>query len=698
MNGGIILEHNIIDNDLYLKQLMESETSAVCVFTFPDLKLIRCNNTYVVGWGGENAHTTDLIGKYIYEFHADWSGSEGEKVLKEAIETGKTAQDKEFKYYHYIKGECYWNSFITPIKIEEEVKYIFCNFIDVTEAVLYRKTIEMQNEIIRAQKNQLEAITDNMTDALIIVNPDGYFSYLNRRTSDYFYDIDNFRKLGDSLKHTDYYYENGTKLHIDELPTARVLRGESIDNIILKVVRPDKTAYYSYCGTPIYEEGKLAYALVSLRDVSERYEQDRKVRMHKEFLEIILDNITDPFIVYDENCNISLLNKAALRLYPRIKHKGCIFGKNSDVEFLDFNNEPIKLEDLPTQRAAKGECVRSRQLIIKDSISLKYVEINAIPILDKYNNVIAIVSNHRDITDMIEYHQKIKNHDEERIRYEKEKNEALEASMKLKDEFLYLITHEFKTPITVIYSALQAIEFICKDEFSSRVAKYLKCIKQNTNRQLRLVNNLLDITKISSGNIKIDKRNLDIVYVTKAIIKSVELYAKQKNINIFFKSTIQYKEIGLDEEKYERIILNLLANALKFTSNDKDIMVRIYTKRASGSSWVCVEVKDQGIGIPKSRQEIIFEKFGQADTTLSRQAEGTGLGLHLVKLLVEALEGNILLDSQEGIGSTFTVMFPNRKISKKRKSEGDVLTNTNFMENDNRLIQGMEIEFSDIYF
>ncbi|WP_291636834.1 HAMP domain-containing sensor histidine kinase, partial [Clostridium sp.] len=158
---------------------------------------------------------------------------------------------------------------------------------------------------------------------------------------------------------------------------------------------------------------------------------------------------------------------------------------------------------------------------------------------------------------------------------EKEKREALKEVIKLKDEFLYLITHELKTPLSVTNLALQAIDHLCKDEVTQRVGKYLKTINQNTYRQLRLINNLLDITRISSCQVKMNKTNFNVVYVIDAIVSSVQLYAEQKNVNLKFTTNLSIKNIYFDEEKIERIMLNLLSNALKFTSSGKSITVSL---------------------------------------------------------------------------------------------------------------------------
>lgn len=274
------------------------------------------------------------------------------------------------------------------------------------------------------------------------------------------------------------------------------------------------------------------------------------------------------------------------------------------------------------------------------------------------------------------------------ITQEIEQKKYIENLARFKDEFLYGITHEFKTPLVVISSALQAIEALCRDELTDRVKKYLNRIKQNTFRQIRLVNNLLDIARIEAGHIKIFKRNLDIVALTRLITESVSMFADLKGVQLLFYSNIDKKIIAIDEEKYERIMLNLLSNAIKFTPKDRSVYVEVSAKEG------CVEikVKDSGIGIPKDKIKTIFERFGQVDSSLSRNAEGTGIGLSLVRMFVNAMGGEISVTSEENIGSTFTVTLP------------DAVTECGYENDcfddlrDERLIQAIKIEFSDIYF
>jgi signal transduction histidine kinase/PAS domain-containing protein len=273
------------------------------------------------------------------------------------------------------------------------------------------------------------------------------------------------------------------------------------------------------------------------------------------------------------------------------------------------------------------------------------------------------------------------------INTENEKRLALERALEMKDEFLSLISHELRTPINAIYAAIQAISSIYSDKLPSKVNEYIRTIKQNTFRQLRLVNNLLDITRVNSGHIKVNKKNVDIVFLTKAITESAFQYASQKVVYITFTSAIENKIIGIDEQKYERIILNLLSNAIKFTPTGGFIDIKLSLKKSN----ICIDVIDNGIGIPPDKVPLIFERFGQVDSSLSRQAEGAGIGLSLVKKFVEALGGKISVKSKVGKGSTFTIQLPSEKVL---EDHGE-MQNTNLL--DSHLVLTTNVEFSDIY-
>lgn len=267
-----------------------------------------------------------------------------------------------------------------------------------------------------------------------------------------------------------------------------------------------------------------------------------------------------------------------------------------------------------------------------------------------------------------------------------EENDELERTLSNQEKFFSFISHEFKTPLTVTMSAVQAIELICKNELSDIAKKYIKKIYQSSLQQVRLVNNLLDITRADAGYLKVNKKNMDIVRMTKLIIKSILVYANEKNVNIECKPSSKEIYLGIDDEKYERILLNLLSNAIKFSP----IKGNIYVNIEENDGLVSITVKDEGPGIPEDKQKVIFERFGQVNNSLTRESEGTGIGLYIVKLLVNALRGEINLESKVGQGSAFKVILPIEIVEEEDLLKGNLM--------DDGLVRTVNVEFSNVYF
>jgi len=269
-------------------------------------------------------------------------------------------------------------------------------------------------------------------------------------------------------------------------------------------------------------------------------------------------------------------------------------------------------------------------------------------------------------------------------------NKQLIESDKRKTEFFSNISHELKTPISIILGAIQLIEAKCPPYINDKrkSSKYYKTIKHNCYRLLRLINNLLDITKMDSGFISLNTVNYNIVYLIEEIVQSIAPYSKQKGITIEFDTEDEEIFMSVDIDKIERIVLNLLSNAIKFTPAGGKIYVNI--KR--NENYVIVSVKDTGPGIPSKLHSEIFERYKQTNNCLTRENEGSGIGLSLVKSFIDLHNGNIRLVSEEGNGSEFIIELP---ITLAPESQESAPVKEN---NSHRVIEAINIEFSDIYF
>lgn len=266
-------------------------------------------------------------------------------------------------------------------------------------------------------------------------------------------------------------------------------------------------------------------------------------------------------------------------------------------------------------------------------------------------------------------------------------NETLEYDQ-IKTEFFSNITHEFRTPINVILAAIQLIYTIKQDSLDEKEKNCLNIMKQNCYRLLRLSNNLIDINKIDSDYFELKLVNCNIVEVVEAITLSIAEYIESKGITITFDTDTEEKTIVCDPEQIERVLLNLLSNAVKFTHSEGRILVKL----SDYGNKVVITVKDNGIGIPDDKQKTIFERFQQVNKSLSRQSEGSGIGLSLVKSLIEKHGGRIKLNSKLGVGSEFIFEIPCKPVTGKlpNLSSWSCMSKHNFVES-------ARIEFSDIY-
>ena len=283
----------------------------------------------------------------------------------------------------------------------------------------------------------------------------------------------------------------------------------------------------------------------------------------------------------------------------------------------------------------------------------------------------------RDITEE-------KNIIEEKIAYEK----AIELES-IKSEFFSNISHEFKTPLNIILATMQVINknievknIISTDE--GNLNKYMNSIRQNCYRLLRLVNNIIDISKMDYGYYDIQLGNYNIISVVEDITMSVLEYVNNKGIELIFDTEVEEEMIACDPDKIERIILNLLSNAIKYTKENGKIYVNI----GKDNNNIYISVTDNGIGIPKKKLDTIFERYAQVDNKLTRRFNGSGIGLSLVKSLVKMHQGDIYVESKINEGSKFTIRLPILQVETRNKKISDLTKSK---------VEKCSIEFSDIY-
>lgn len=378
-------------------------------------------------------------------------------------------------------------------------------------------------------------------------------------------------------------------------------------------------------------------------------------------LAYITNNMTEYVVLRDTegvylDCNNSFLE------WLNIDRKEIIGKKITTISKLGDIAKDTILSDLEVINN------RSRKIYneyVKINGKIMELEIVKEPFLDSYGNLVGVIDIIRDISHKSEVE-------------------------KLRLEFFANLSHELRTPLNLIFSSLQTIELIEKDllKKNNRLKNYIDIINQNSKRLLKLVNNLIDSTKFDCGYYEYNPQNYNIVHFIENIAMSVAEFAKQNDINLIFDTDVEEKIMAFDLEKLERTMFNLLSNSIKYTNSSGKIEVLL---KDCGETFN-ITVKDNGIGIPDDKLKVIFERFKQVEDRLRKRSEGSGIGLSIVKDLINIQGGIIDVKSEFGVGSEFTVKLPVSILSNE-----DHLNKLDYNEVFNGMITRMNIEFSDIY-
>jgi PAS domain S-box-containing protein len=402
----------------------------------------------------------------------------------------------------------------------------------------------------------------------------------------------------------------------------------------------------------------------------------KELAKNQKYLNTIFDSVSDAIFIHDFHGRIIDVNYTAVSM----------FGYSKD-ELIHMTIKDIISEEFYTKLELLGvfdKAITNSPIILEGICKAKsnntfWVEVCSRAIqLSEREEVIATV---RDITD--------------RKLGELELQKEAQEIETLRTEFFANISHELKTPLNIILSATQIIGMEIKDEEKpvdrEKIFKSLNIEKQNCFRLLRLINNLIDSTKLDSGYFEINMVNCNIVNIVEEITSSVAEYIKSNNLCLTFDTDVEEKLLACDLGKIERIMLNLLSNAVKFTPSGGKIFVNIY----DGEEYITINVEDTGIGIPSQKLNIIFDRFRQVDKSFTRNYEGSGIGLSLVKSLVEMQGGTISVESKYGFGTKFSVRIPVKILDNGSDEESINQANSAIGACD--CVERVRVEFSDIY-
>ncbi|MFT5385703.1 MAG: signal transduction histidine kinase/DNA-binding response OmpR family regulator [Saprospiraceae bacterium] len=264
---------------------------------------------------------------------------------------------------------------------------------------------------------------------------------------------------------------------------------------------------------------------------------------------------------------------------------------------------------------------------------------------------------------------------EKNLLMEEEKKISNALSQKLKElntqknKLYENITHEFRTPLTVILGMTDLLRSFIKNKDLSQQDEAIDMIEANGKNLLNLINELLDLSKLESGVMKLHLTQRDIISFLRYVSESFQSYALSKDIHLSFITDLESFTIDFDIEKMQQVHSNLLSNAIKFTPEAGRINVLVKMTKNNGSETLIINVKDSGIGIATEKIPYIFDRFYQVDDPAIRQQNGSGIGLALTKELVKLMNGDICVSSEPGRGTEFSISLPVSRLSEKISKE-----------------------------
>lgn len=390
--------------------------------------------------------------------------------------------------------------------------------------------------------------------------------------------------------------------------------------------------------------------------VDKRKRAQKAFQEQSEFLKLVIESLTYPFYVIDvKDYTIKIANAAARQGRPLLENTHC-------YAFTHKVNEPCGGSE---HNCPLAQVIETKKPVVLEHIHydqaglLINVEVYAYPIFDEKGEVAQIIEYALDISERKKAESALKASEEDLKKTLGDLKQAyakLQQLDRLKSDFLSVASHELKTPLTSIKAA--ASVFLKKRsgcELSEEERELFNIILANTDRQSRIVNDLLDLAKIEAGVIKMDKEKVNLVDLVRETVSSFRFQVEEKAIRQNILTAEDPIVISADTERIRRVLTNLIDNAIYFTPLKGEVTVRI---DKIGDFEVKVSIADTGIGIEQKDIKRIFSKFYKVQNPQARKKGGTGLGLVIAKEIVEAHGGRIGVESEVGQGSLFYFILP----------------------------------------
>jgi PAS domain S-box-containing protein len=565
------------------------------------------------------------------------------RFLREITASGQV-QDFEIQLKSG-KGEMFWTSVNAHFIIDASGKP--CGFEGTLRDISNRKTSEQE---IR----KLSYVLEQSPSCVMIMDADSRIEYVNRHFSDYTGYLSSEVTgatpeflLSDSKKHS-----------INRTLWKKVMNKQIWTGDIR--IRPKKDSGLWTHGSvaPLLDEsGRIIQIVAVFFDISRRKQIEEELIQERTMMKNLMDNIPDAIYFKDRQSRFIRINRSLAKFLGLNAPEEAI-GK-TDLDFFDDRHGQEAYRD-EREIIKSGEPMigKVEEDILPSGIT-RWVSSTKMPIRNKNNKITGIVGISRDISEVKRFEDEMEMRN---IELMKAKIKA-ESATRAKSEFLANMSHEIRTPMNAILGFSEILAGRIKDP---SLINYIQSISASGKTLLQLINDILDLSKIEAGKLELSYSSLNIKHIFKEMEQIFSFKVKEKGVAFILDIAPELPEaLVLDELRLRQILLNLIGNAVKFTSAGS-IKVSAFpcdVDYESSRLTLCFEVKDTGLGIARDQQALIFDAFQQQTGQNHAQFGGTGLGLAITRRLVEIMNGLIELKSKIGRGTTFRVILKNVAIS-----------------------------------
>jgi PAS domain S-box-containing protein len=509
---------------------------------------------------------------------------------------------------------------------------------DQQEAVLnVLEDVEEEKEKVKKQKKKFLEIFNNVNDALYLHTIEkggpGRFLEVNDKACEMLgYSREEFLKMTPAEINSKESAKRVLNI-MKKLMTEGEFKWEGVH-----ISKKGEKIPISFSSHLFEIDGKKRIITVA-RDIRNRKKREKQIKEERDKIKAILNSLGEGVFVVNQDLEIVLFNPAAEKI-SGYSSKEAVGKPYKEVLNFVFEKDKNKVNDRFIKDAfktGKTQNMSNHTLLIgKDGEEIPVAD-SAAPLKGEKGEVIGCVVVFRD-------------------------NSRRRAIDKAKTEFVSLASHQLRTPLSIIRWYIEALLGGDLGKINEEQKEYLEEINEGNQRMIDLVNSLLNVSRLEMGKLDINPTELDIVEIAKKTIKQFRLEIKEKQIN-FIENYDEIPPIKLDKDLLGIVFQNLISNAIKYSSEKGKVQLDILRQGEN----VEIAIQDNGIGIPKKQQGKIFEKLFRADNVKTKNINGTGLGLYLVKKILDHCNCKIWFESKENEGTTFFVRIPLKGVQKKKE-------------------------------